>query len=454
MCGFGAKLVLLTALLSAQAAHAAAPSTSYVLLFDKDCPRCRLCVPYSESKRQTGHATLTLLERRGADFVINKVWAATYGMAEGPKACLYDNRTPEGLYYTHYVNRNHDQTYGYVAILTDYPNEEDRHDLAVGSTEVAADKCLCRERGTLRNRQWGMCHRACVDTGVGIAIHGGHAGATRGCIRVLDPGLETSERRLIHRQAIAELAALVEVQPDMRVPVISVIESAPGCHSDIGEAVSRGCADALRAVLDTPQRPSREVVRRLLAQARGLPKLHRGTTPVIAAALPVMTPSEPPAPVLRKIDIDSVWATSEGTVCGAKEDGPCPASALQVSTGQRAWCEGVTGPGEGQWLRFTFSGTQPISRVEIMNGYSEKGGGSPSWFRRGYVTAVELVVNGHRTTCSHPQEDPTQLDCDLDGTPGSSLLLRIKSAVAGELTDDICISGVTILTSAAPSWPR
>lgn len=439
-------LLLVAAWVSIAEVGAAESKSRLVLLMDKHCPLCRSCVPYSEARRQPGKATLTLIERSGANFIIRKSWQATYGLSEGPKACLYDNRTPEGLYHTSRVSRNRDVTYGYIAIITSYPNWEDLQDLkTVGSPP--SDKCLCSDHGKLRNRQWNLCNRVCTDAGAGIAIHGGHAGQTRGCIRVLDPGTDPKQRSPIHYKAIAELAAFVEAEPEATVPVISVIDVAEGCRSDVGQAVSRGCAEALRAILDTTPSPSRDRVSRLLAEARGLPV--RGAKPpappppaVVAQPLP----SGAPDSVLRSVQVESVLASSEAKNCGASGGEPCAASHLSSATTERAWCEAVPGTGDGQWLRFVFASPHTVSRVEIQNGFWEKGPGSQSWFERGYVTAVELVVDGKSTPCSHPQEDPTQLDCDLEGVQGRSLLLRLKGAAPGETMEETCISHVTILT--------
>lgn len=428
---------------------ARAEQPGYVLLFDKRCPGCRSCLPQTYSHRQLGQATLTLLERQGSAFFVRRSWTANYGMVEGPKGCLGDQRTPEGLYFTEPVRRNRGEDYGYTLIPIDYPNEEDSRDLNSQRGEAPADKCLCQQGGVIRNRQWGMCERVCPNPGVGIAIHGGRLGATQGCIRLLDPSAGTNDKRAIHAKSIAEVADLIAEIPGQRVPLISVPYAAPGCHSDLGEQVSEGCAEALRTILNqsTSVRPSRREVSQLLAHASGLPRRRHGSTAVLRrdAGQPSV-PKPDSTPALRPIQIQSVYATSEAVGCGENSDQLCAADGLIAGNSPRVWCEAVPGTGEGQWLRFSLGKAQRIVRVEIKNGDWSKGAGSPRWFQRGYLTSLVFVVNGRITHCSHPQDDATQIDCDLDGTAGSSLLLRIQSAAAGETSEQVCISSVSLLT--------
>lgn len=427
-----------------------ASKTDFVLLFDKRCPHCERCMPARSSRRQHAEATLTLLERQPTSFVVKARWQATYGMSEGPKGCLNDNRTPEGLYETYYVNRNHDSTYGYVSIILDYPNAEDQRDIKAQTERAAPDKCFCAERHVLRNKQANICGRPCDNAGGDIAIHGGRSGATQGCIRILDPGRDPKPGPTIHDIAIAQLAALVERLPDRRLPVISVPVVAASCYAAVGEKVADGCASALRTVIDSSPPPLRQQVKTLMAQAAGALQSSPSATPIAApfASLlqAVPTPAASPPRMLRALPIESVWATSEAANCGADGQQPCSASELTSPQSQRSWCESVPGVGEGQWLRFTLQASHKISRIEIRNGFLENGEASPAWFSRGYVSAVEIIIDGRRSLCSHPQEDPVRLDCDLDDMAGRSVVLRIHRAVAGEQSEQTCISGVTILT--------
>lgn len=423
---------------------ARAEPSGYVLLFDKRCPGCRSCLPFGSSQRQMAHATLTLLERSGRDFTVRRVFTANYGMVEGPKACQGDQRTPEGLYYTEPVRRNRSADYGYTLIPIDYPNEEDSRDLSAQRSELPTDKCLCKQGSVIQNRLWGMCGRECPSPGAGIAIHGGRLGATQGCIRLLDPGAGTSDRRAIHSKTVAEVAELIAQVPGQKAPVISVPYAAPGCGSDPGEPVSAGCAEALRKILDRGPsvRPSRREVSQLLAHATGLPR--RSRAPRVPAVVAPEPPPLPPPPPLRPIEIQSVYATSEASGCGENEDQSCAAEGLIAQGAPRVWC--ASGTGQGQWLRFSLGKAQRIVRVEIKNGDWSRDAGSQRWFQRGRLASLDLVVNGRTTPCNHPQDDPTRIDCDLDGAAGSSLLLRIQRAEAGETSEKVCISGVSLLT--------
>jgi hypothetical protein len=438
-------LIVVVSLSSTKSAYSNGAEPALVLLFDKHCLDCLICKQSSDSRRRSGEASLSLLERRGETFIVKERWQATYGLSEGPKACLHDYRTPEGLYYTHYINRSHkdDATYGFISIATSYPNSEDLHDLEVLKGPLAEDKCLCSKDNFTRNLQYGICERSCDNTGSAISIHGGHSSPTAGCIRLLDPDSDPRDRSRIHTAAIAQLASILEQIPGARVPIISVRQAAPGCMSSPGQIVSHGCSDALLKVLDAPERLPRSRINEIMSNAAGLPNL-RKTSPTTPLAPQVLT-----SPVLRELAIKSVWATSEATFCGPEQKQRCAATSLTRPTTQHAWCEGVRGRGEDQWLRFELSSRHRLNRVEIANGFWEQGAGSQDWYGHGRVAEVEISINGHTTLCSHPQEDPTQLDCDLDGTAGQQLMLRIKKAVPGESSEDTCISGVHFFAEEA-----
>ena len=418
--------------------------TDLLLLFDKRCTDCTICSRFDKSRRAHGEAALSLLERRPEGFLVRSRWLATYGIGEGPKACLEDFRTPEGLYHTDYVNRLHatDHAYGYLSIVTDYPNAEDVADLALGNKDPIGDKCLCRSKNQVTNLQAQICGKVCQSPGGAIAIHGGYGRPTAGCIRVLDAGVSIKQPSIIHSHSIREIGDLVSAMPKERMPVIMTRQAAAGCQSDAGALVSKGCAAALAAILDAHPAPKRAFVNQVLAEAPGLPN-H-----VAAAARPPVSP--PPAvaeaPPLRTLKVTSVWATSEAMVCGPDEKQRCRASELLVEPSRSAWCEGVPGAGEAQWLWFKLDGTHKVTKVVLRNGDWTQGPSEPRWFGRGHVSALEILVDGHSTLCRHPQSDPAELECELENARGSNIVLKVQAAVVGEKQTHTCISAVSFLT--------
>jgi hypothetical protein len=414
-----------------------------VLLFDKRCSDCTICSRFDKSRRAHGEAALVLLERQSEGFLVRAHWLATYGIGEGPKGCLEDFRTPEGLYHTDYVNHLHatDHAYGYLSIVTDYPNAEDVADLALGNKDPPGDKCMCRSKDQVTNLQARVCGKICQSPGGAIAIHGGYGRPTAGCIRVLDPGVSLKQTNFVHSRAIRELGELVTALPNQRMPVIMTRQAAPGCQSDVGTRVSKGCAAALAAILDAPKPPRRSFVNQVLAEAPGQPNR-------AAVALPV---AKPPAategPPLHALKASAVWATSEATVCGAASNQRCKASDLISESAQSPWCEGVPGVGESQWLWFKLDGAHKVAKVVLRNGDLTQGPAAPLWFARGHVSKLEILVDGRPTLCSHPQSDPAELECDLDNPLGSSVVLKIRGAVAGEKEEHTCISAVSFLTA-------
>lgn len=430
--------VLVTAWLAPRAALA----TNLVMLFDKKCPRCAQCAYYTASKRKPGAATLTLFARQNDSFFAIERWSATYGSREGSKQCWRDFRTPEGLYYTQYVNERHREhpQYGFVSVVLDYPNLEDR---------------------TEPNRS--ACGEDCVHLGAAIAIHGGFSGPTNGCIRLLDSDM----RSKIHYRSALRLADLVRTAPQERLPVISVPVAAAGCQPEIGQPVSNGCAAILRQLLDASERPLRAVVTRGLASAADYTAAERAQ--LVRAAPVAVAPTRPEAdqlsPVsaqllarqgrLAPVPIAAAWATSEAPVCGPSRDQPCRASSLIDGNPNTAWCENVDGVGEGESVLLELKEPRKVARVDLRNGSWQGGRFSVDWVRNGRVTELDVVTDGFPELCRRLEADPSEWSCASSSSSGPTkyIRLRIHRAVRGELSDHTCISDVTVLAEPEGESP-
>jgi len=431
-------LAALSLLLCVRGLAASVTQTNLVLLFDKNCGQCIACRHVKDSKRIKNAAVLMLLERLpSGGFLVKRRWRATYGVGEGPKGCLYDYRTPEGRYFTIAVKDTHrdDKTYGYASIVTSYPNPEDEAAIHNPNLEEHSDKCFCQRNKQVCNMQYpNLCGRVCELPGSAISIHGGRASPTAGCVRLLD---DQPSADGIHSKSIAELAEIVRRVPEQRVPLILVRQTAVGCQAETNTMVSAGCAGALRFVLDASAPPPRARVNSLLANAPGLPQQR---SPAMAAAAGELGPGE--AIREARVSISSVFATSEAKNCGPGRDEPCRAANLLAGSG--AWC--ASSPNASlEWLRFGFAAPAAVRRVILRNGNWEHGSGSPLWYEHGHVSEIEIAVNGHRVSCSHPQSDPGELECDTELPTGSQATIRIQKSVPGEAGLPVCISGVDFL---------
>jgi hypothetical protein len=110
------------------------------------------------------------------------------------------------------------------------------------------------------------------------------------------------------------------------------------------------------------------------------------------------------------------------------------------------WCEGVDGPGAGQWLQLDFSAPLEIARLELSNGYNGEG---TLFELNNRVRTLGVYLDGEKTAVweladSRGFQALTLAGDVVPGSVASSLRLVIEDTAPGLEYDDTCISEIAV----------
>ncbi len=118
-----------------------------------------------------------------------------------------------------------------------------------------------------------------------------------------------------------------------------------------------------------------------------------GTTATIVQTVAGGSGQETPITVGGAIQLRPRAVSSSSTLQASKTQDYRPTNLVDgdLST---AWCEGVSGPGPGEWVRFEFSRPLTVTRIEIANGYQQD---TERFYANGRAKTIELEYSDGAT---------------------------------------------------------
>ena len=105
-----------------------------------------------------------------------------------------------------------------------------------------------------------------------------------------------------------------------------------------------------------------------------------------------------------------------------------------------AWVEGVSGPGIGEWVQFTYASYEPMwtcGDFVIVNGYQKS---EKAFTENGRVKAFDLLVDGKKKAVLHLEDQPGQQAFRLPVSIGDTVRLVISDVYPGSLHEDTAIT--------------
>ncbi len=398
------------------------------ILVDKDCPASG-CEPGEHSERGgANEASVRVLYREGQRWTVRRVWQAFYGAAEGDKAFLGDQRTPEGLYFLTHVWQSDKpwESVGGWFLKLDYP--------------TAADTAHARSLG----------RRA----GDGIGFHGGAPGATHGCIRVV----ASRSQRSGYGDAVLELKTLVatlwretqDQRESLAVPVLVVPDVDARCSAEQGSGLTIECSWALDRLLTGATRDHRPEPQELVQVLANIDRL-AGISWQPAASPPELGDdpdlAEPPSSLRRTAAVAEASSVLAGgcRVPGSSDLVDCSASLLFDRSDKTAWCEGEVGHGLGAQLVMLPIAQGPVEGLLVQNGYAKS---SKTFTRNGRVAAFRIsdAERHYRYTLDAADSDPVEIL--FPEALSGEITLEILGVHPGSHYQDTCISELEFLVQA------
>ncbi len=106
---------------------------------------------------------------------------------------------------------------------------------------------------------------------------------------------------------------------------------------------------------------------------------------------------------------------------------------------ERAWCEGVSGSGQGEWIEIQVSPWQTVRTVFITNGYQKT---KATFKKNARAKIVSISTDSGYSTVVRLADTWGEQAIRLDGwVEFSRLRLSVRSVYPGSRYDDLCISG-------------
>lgn len=120
-------------------------------------------------------------------------------------------------------------------------------------------------------------------------------------------------------------------------------------------------------------------------------------------------------------------------------------SAIDGQT-DRPWCEGVDGPGQGEWLQLEFSAPFYVDRLELSNGFDQ---GGYLFESNNRVRSLAIYLNGVEAAVWQLEDVRGMQSLNLGelvpgGLPVSAVRLEIRETIPGWEYDDTCLSEVVV----------
>lgn len=157
---------------------------------------------------------------------------------------------------------------------------------------------------------------------------------------------------------------------------------------------------------------------------------------------------------------DGLRVVASSTLCERGATTCHAAERLVDGDPRTAWCEGVKGPGPGEWVEVRLGRPRRVTMVGFIPGYAKS---HATWFNNARARAVELQIDDFASRTDIPDDpktfapgvDPpfpvTVFDFTIDGARPPRLerfRLVVREVHPGRTAADLCLSELTVFALA------